>query len=190
MSLTETLRNAQIMIDIETLGTSTNCVVLSVAAVAFDLGRDDIHGALLIDIDPVDCERYGMKVEVSTFLWWLQQSQEARDELTAVRPRETLFKAMRQLAHFCRRYLEHSAIPGVWAKGPHFDLAILENCFRAVSMEVPWTYNNYRDTRTLAHVTALQHGHYLVGTLHKPLDDCNSQIRLVQAAMRQIQRRV
>ena len=68
-----------IEIDIETLGTSHNSVILSIGAVEFDgekLGKE-----FEIFIDPESCTDHGLVIDASTVMRWMRQSDEARGEL-------------------------------------------------------------------------------------------------------------
>ena len=66
-----------IMIDIETLGTSTKCPVISIGAVAFDLNQ--IRGQFYVALDIKDQIDSGKRlVDADTIKWWLSQSGAAK----------------------------------------------------------------------------------------------------------------
>ena len=63
-----------LMIDLETLGTLADSVVLSVGAVKFDLDSDAVdergfYGSVSIDSNL----EAGRRIEEDTLLWWLKQ---------------------------------------------------------------------------------------------------------------------
>lgn len=134
------------MIDIETLGTGSNSVILSIGAVEFDPDSDDIGEGFHVLVNIDSCLNKGLIVSGSTLCWWMTQSEEARNIFN--RQSESLHLASALLA--LRQYmLGKSAIPIVWANGTDFDLAILQNAYSKVDIEQPWSYYNGRDYRTI-----------------------------------------
>ena len=68
-----------VMIDLETLGTKADSVIISIGAVKFDLDSeqmDDNGFYASVSIDS-NLER-GRKIDEDTLLWWLQQSTDAQ----------------------------------------------------------------------------------------------------------------
>lgn len=130
-----------IEIDIETLGTSHNSVILSIGAVEFDgekLGKE-----FEVFIDPQSCTDHGLVIDASTVMWWMGQSDEARGELLK-RKGVTLDEAMVQL---------HQAFDWkgkkVWCNGTDFDFPIIASACKAVDLPEPWQYWSKMDFRTL-----------------------------------------
>lgn len=130
-----------VMIDIETLGTAANSVILSIGAVQFDdvgcLGEEFYSN---INID--SCLERGLVVEGRTILWWMGQSDEARAALGT--GELSLPAALRGLAD---AFDWRDTL--VWCNGLSFDLPILDTAYRACKMAAPWAYYNGRDYRTL-----------------------------------------
>jgi 3' exoribonuclease, RNase T-like len=67
----------------------------------------------------------------------------------------------------------------IWAQGPLFDFAILENIYRQYEWPTPWQYWQIRDSRTLFGVHGDPRVKGKVG-LHNALEDCVSQATAVQ----------
>jgi exodeoxyribonuclease VIII len=67
----------------------------------------------------------------------------------------------------------------IWAQGPLFDFAILENLYRQYGWPTPWQYWQIRDSRTLFGVHGDPRVKGKVG-LHNALEDCVSQASAVQ----------
>ena len=65
-----------VMVDIETLGTSSNSVILSIGAVEFD--NENLGAEFEVYIDPESCTDHGLVIDAPTVMWWLGQSNEAR----------------------------------------------------------------------------------------------------------------
>jgi DNA polymerase III epsilon subunit-like protein len=136
------MSKTQISIDIETLGTTPGCIVLSIGACEFD-DRGEILGTFHTHIDVEDSMNCGMHVDASTILWWLAQSKEAQDAITNACPcalDETLAKLQAAFDWTDKR---------VWCNGAAFDFPILTAAHNKVGKKVPWAYYNEMDMRTL-----------------------------------------
>ena len=159
-----------IMIDIETLGTSHTSLVLSIGAVEFD--ANGVSKEFEVVIQPESCEALGLTVDVRTVLWWLDQSKEAQDAFLVGKK----LALPRALAELVSAFNWKDAI--VWSNGSDFDFPILENAFAACGVEAPWKYYNKRDFRTLKRIvpSAEYEDVKVDATLgHKALDDAKSQ---------------
>lgn len=151
----------QVMIDVETLGTGMNCVVLSMAAVAFDpddpepvpvpvLGdafdRQVLFARLSID------EQLGMnrRVDEATLQWWSNPHlSEALRRAVGLKGevKPYAYAVMNHLKAFIGP--DEDTVP-VWSHGSGFDLPILRSLARDVGLvEPPWSHRFERDTRTL-----------------------------------------
>lgn len=157
-----------VMVDIETLGTKSTSVVLSIGAVEFDerqLGREFYRR---VNID--SCIKHGLTVDGRTIEWWMDQSEEAR----------TMFQyASIDLATALREFSETFSFEGeVWANGVSFDMPILENAFHAVGLPIPWLYYNVRDYRTVKYLApreVLTRVRVDPTTKHHALEDAKAQ---------------
>lgn len=170
-----------IMVDTETLGTKPGSIVLAIAAVTFDPYSDDEAAGydFYTNIDRDSAEEHGLKADRATELWWSKQDPSARDALL-VNPKP-LPRAMSLLSKFI---LKHKCTR-VWCQGANFDAVLLEACFQATGIEVPWSYYNVRDTRTVYELAALDHRAVKrSGTHHKAIDDCYHQIKCLQLAIK------
>jgi exodeoxyribonuclease VIII len=152
------------MVDLETLGSGSNSVIIALGAVEFDdtgLGR-----TFYMNIDPQSCVDAGLKMDASTVMWWMQQSDEARAAFE--KPGAPLELV---LGEFSSWYPSGAAL---WGNGATFDNVILANAYRALGGKQPWAYWNDRCYRTLKslypHVKMERSGTY-----HNALDDAKSQ---------------
>lgn len=173
-----------VMIDLETLGTKPGCVILSIGAVEFDpwLPADDcILREFEVNIDAEDAEACGLKVEAKTALWWLAQSERARDAITQALAPKVLPAALRDFSH----WFSNTAILGetrLWGHGAGFDPVVLEAAYNVCGIQKPWGFRYVRDTRTLFELADLD---YRVGdrsNAHIALDDARAQALYVQMA--------
>jgi hypothetical protein len=136
-----------IMLDLETLGTSSQAVITQIGGCVFQpCAKDWNIGSFQYYIDPQSCLDVGLKMDWSTIQWWLKQSEEARAGFqgTTMSLREAL-GILKQASWKDMR--------GVWSHGLTFDLPILEHAFKACDMKVPWHFKAARDTRTLFWLT-------------------------------------
>lgn len=157
-----------VMLDIETLGNSSNSAIISIGAVAFDETR--IGREFYLNVDPQSCIDAGLKIDVSTIMWWMGQSDAARAVFKSAR----IFKLEDALMEFSVWFPKDAC---VWGNGATFDNVIVANAYKAVGMKQPWKYTADRCYRTLKAmypgVMALKDG----GTAHNALDDARYQAR-------------
>ena len=67
---------SNLMLDIETLGTGPNSVILSIGAVEFD--ETGVISKFYEAIDPESCTDWGLQIDARTVLWWMDQNDAAR----------------------------------------------------------------------------------------------------------------
>jgi hypothetical protein len=137
------------MIDIETIATTPNSAIITIAAVRFDaLARTDKMETLELLIDVDDCMGRGFDVDPNTLDWWGKQSPEAQYAAFEKGPRLLLPDALTSLSRFVFNTQR------LWCQGMNFDPVILENAYRKIGQTVPWMYWKWRDSRTLLSLLA------------------------------------
>ena len=140
------MANTDVMIDLETLATSTDAAILTIGAVKFDPFGKDIEDpkmdSFYVKVDLDSCHEIGLAVNDDTIAWWAQQSQEAQDEAFGTEGRIHVKDAMEQLYKFCW------GAKRVWSNGAAFDIPICETAFNRVHKLVPWSFWQVRDVRT------------------------------------------
>lgn len=132
------------MIDIETLGTEPDAVILSVGAVKFDpYNSIEPHTKQLwrptVDVQTED----GRSVLESTLEWWAKQPQHIQDEAFSDEDRIPLSDFAAQL----NKYLV--GCDKIWCQGPQFDMVILENLFTQFKYHKGWAFWQIMDCRTV-----------------------------------------
>jgi DNA polymerase III epsilon subunit-like protein len=133
-----------IMIDIETLGTKPGCVVLSIGACAFsDKGIGD---QFYTCIAAESCTNWGLTIEPRTVLWWMDQSQDARDFIT-----KGTHVELDQALDGLRAAFKWKG-KNVWCNGASFDFPILTAAHDAIGKPVPWEYWATNDYRTIKNI--------------------------------------
>lgn len=169
--------SSNVMIDIETLGTRSTSVILSLAAVEFD--ATCVRGIFHKRIDIDSCLRQGLSVDGRTIQWWMDQSDDARQLFQQAG--EPLHEVLQD---FCgARDWRHTA---VWCNGASFDFPILENALHACGLQVPWAYYNTRDYRTLKNLVPKDVYSVLKVepvVKHDALEDAIAQAKTLQALL-------
>lgn len=177
-----------VMLDIETMSTRLDALVLSIGAVEFTLhaAGPKVHTRMLLVLHWQQQLLLGRHVHQDTQRWWAQQTDEARAHWTHPSvPPLPVEASLTELGQYL--YTAGVARKGgskLWANGAVFDVGVLEHLYAQLgSNQPPWYYSNVRDARTVygvcGHVrqatdTMLQQEQELHS--HSPVDDCVSQI--------------
>lgn len=139
--------HTDIMIDLETLATSSDAAILTIGAVRFDPFGDDLIEPscekFYVKVDLDSCDRIGLVTHQDTIEWWSRQSKEAQDEAFSEEGRIDIVEAMNQLYKFCW------GAKRVWSHGAAFDVVICEHIFKKINKAIPWNFWQVRCTRTL-----------------------------------------
>ena len=143
-----------VMIDLETLGTTPGSVVLSIGAVARGSSLStNVADRFYARLNLRDSIYRGLKISSDTMSWWRKQTEEAWQESTsAVTPlRESLLAFAGWLLEL--RAGSAEAATGnklrLWGDSASFDLGLLAAVFRAADVTVPWSYQEEFCYRTL-----------------------------------------
>jgi hypothetical protein len=140
------MANTDIMIDLETLATSTDAAILTIGAVKFDpFGREAQEPSMTpfyVRVDLDSCDEIGLVTNDDTIAWWANQSKEAQEEAFNTDDRIHIRDAFEQLYKFCW------GAKRVWSNGSCFDIVICEHVFKKVNRAVPWKFWEVRDVRT------------------------------------------
>ena len=167
--------STHVMLDIETMGTSSYAAIVSIGAVKFTMSDYTWGGVFYQRVSLASSMRAGLRVDADTINWWLRQSQEAREAIT---PRAAV-DLDEALLGFSQWYGEDDSIP-IWGNGATFDNVILANAYKATGLDQPWSYKADRCFRTLRSlapdVPRPEHG-----VEHNALDDAIAQAKWMQA---------
>lgn len=170
MELLNCAEHLHVMIDIETLGTCSDAVVLSIGAVKFNL-QDKFYTTLNVDEEL----KTDAKVSADTLLWWLDHKEVKDVAMLSDINSEPNYDKLSRLLEFvepCEYF---------WSKGINFDFPILDNCLRRYGLEPKWRYNKLRDFRTLEALTT----HSPISPAsHNALDDAVEQAKRAVAYLR------
>lgn len=140
------MANTDVMIDLETLATSTDAAILTIGAVKFDpFGRESDDKAMdsfYVRVDLDSCDEIGLVTNDDTIEWWSKQSKEAQYEAFENTDRMHIRTAFDQLYKFCW------GAQRVWSNGAAFDVVICEHVFKKINKATPWSFWQVRDVRT------------------------------------------
>jgi hypothetical protein len=161
-----------LMLDLETMGSSSNSAIVSIGAVEFDIETGHFGREFYERVDLQSCIDKGLIVNGATIIWWLQQNEKARLELS--RPAEDIMAVLMKLRVFMKEMGDFQ----IWGNGARFDIGILEDAYKACGYtETPWNFRMERDVRTLVSFAPKIKEHYpFTGVEHHPIDDCKYQI--------------
>ncbi|WP_153446896.1 3'-5' exonuclease [Vibrio algicola] len=171
-----------IMLDLETMGNSSNAAIVSIGAVVFDPTTGDLGKEFECHIDLESAEKYG-KIDGSTVKWWLQQSEEARKE-TFGKPDVSIGYALHQLNDWLTSIGKPKEL-AVWGNGAGFDNVILMNAYKATGVIPRFVHWNDLDVRTIVEmgksILQIDPKKTMVrqGTHHSALNDAKFQAQYV-----------
>lgn len=170
------------MLDIETLGTQPDAVVLSIGMVAFTAAHG-ITGRWYARVDIDDQLASGAKIDASTLAWWATQDRSAQIEAFA--PGNDRLCPWLALSRLCTFFEEQRGDmhARVWANAPAFDCTILRRMAARCTYPVRW---DYRDERCYRTVRAIYNDVAPVASglgAHHALDDAEYQaVQLMEIA--------
>lgn len=157
-----------VMLDLETMGNGNNAAIVAIGAVKFD-PSDTTGGAMPAFYTRITLQssvQAGLKMDTSTVLWWMEQSDDARRETFKGQSLSLLLG----LSAFCQWFGDDKP---VWGNGATFDNVIIRSAFAAVNIDVPWKFWNDRCYRTMKGLVNFKAE--ALGTKHNALDDARSQ---------------
>lgn len=178
-----------LMIDLETMGTDSYSAILSIGAVGFDMETGKTGPEFYCNVDLDSCIKKGLRLNGRTVMWWMAQSNEARESLTNPAPKK-LEDALSSFSLWVRSNFSEESVQ-VWGNSARFDLGILQNAYEKVNMDAPWKFNNERCVRTLASFSPETKRNYVHdGVDHNALSDCYKQIGYCSAIWKNLNSKI
>jgi hypothetical protein len=173
------------MIDLETLSTSPDAVILTLGAITFNqeeslpetltdefLNSDRIFYRKIIIQSCVDA---GLNIDKETQMWWSKQDSNVRFEsLEDETGRIELLQALEEFSIWIsKNSIESSKI---WANSPSFDCVILKEAYKKFNLQVPWKFWLERDVRTIMDLGGITPYGHKTHNKHNAVYDCYYQI--------------
>ena len=162
----------EVMLDLETMGNGPESAIVAIGAVEFDTQTRALGRQFYAVVDLDSAVKSGGKMDASTVLWWLKQSDDAR-KLFAEKG-----KAFNEaLTDFATWLNQCGAVDDlkIWGNGAGFDNVILSSAYRRAGIQLPWQYRNDRCYRTLKGLYKEIKMGPRCGVHHNALDDSISQ---------------
>lgn len=163
------LDGLHVMVDLETLGTSNNSVILTLGAARFT--KDAVLDTFYRRIDPHSCLAAGLVMDLDTIRWWMSQSDDAR--AAAFAKGEMLPDVLNA---FTSWYQQGACL---WGNGATFDNVLLASAYKACNLKTPWPYWGDRCYRTLKNLYPQVTADKFEGVQHNALDDAVHQAKHV-----------
>lgn len=175
-----------LMIDLETLSTDFNAVILSIGMAVFDPYTKDVFSS--IEIKPTIEDQVVLRrvIDDSTMAWWGKQSEEAISAAFTDQDRLSFKDAMEVAYHYS---WNHDTI---WANGAAFDIVVMETAFKQTLTDktnpIPWPYYTVRDTRTAYEMAgvSLKSRIHKTKTTHNAVEDAIHQVAVLQEAFEKL----
>lgn len=185
-----------VMLDIETLGDESGSIITSIGAVQFDPATGKTGKEFNRYIDIQSSHDAGLKMNPSTVLWWLAQTDEARsDLLNGNKQSIDIVNALTEFGQWLawipkpvtRDFYKPTDLY-IWGRGPRFDMGILADAYRKTNLPIPWDTRKEMCVRTMEFLnpqlkketpkTDTGHGSKGMGK-HNALLDCYYQLAYV-----------
>jgi len=170
------------MIDLETLGTDVDSVVLSIGGAAFDPFSNGAVSTFYSVISIGDSISRGLTTSQDTIDWWSRQEPEAQAVLKEAK--ESTNTLQEVLTDFSVWFTDNN-LKYLWGNGAAFDNVVMDCCYKNVKMVPPWKYYDdmcYRTVKTLNPQILESERN---GTYHNALDDALHQVQHLQKIFRQ-----
>lgn len=137
------------MVDLETLSTKNNAIILTIGAIKFNreisIGTFDdikVENKFYKRINIESCEKIGLCRDKNTEDWWLKQDEKVKYEA---------FQGMREnIEDVLREFnIWFGDSKYIWSLGICFDICILNEVYERLGINIPWKFWNVRDCRTI-----------------------------------------
>lgn len=181
-----------IHVDIETLGTRPDSVVLSIGAAFRHPQTKELityHQA----IEPSQPDRH---IDADTLAWWMEPAQEAAGAALRGADKLPLGVTLHQFTQWLEEHVPERECRVVWGNGSDFDNAILTHAYRTHEQAVPWDFWNNQSLRTLklvesrlcARLKRNTASRVRPGMAHSAVEDAKAQLLWAEAMLANIVR--
>lgn len=174
-----------IMIDLETLSTSLNPLILSIGAVKFN--ETEILDEFVIGIKPATAEAAGLRIDAETVMWWMgDERAPARQRFFEVM-KLPLTQALELFSGWAMQC--DGGFSAIWGNGAAEDLVWMNSAYKAAGLSIPWDFRQQRCYRTMKAMCPnplLRPEDEAVA--HDPLCDARWQAKHLQNICRELER--
>lgn len=172
-----------VVVDLETLGTKSGAVIVSIGAVSFNSHDTDNWETLddegrcfyaVLNLD--EQVLAGHTIDPDTVLWWMKQDVMARKVYDE--HKEGVAPVLTRFAEFCE------GTKRLWGNGSSFDNVLLRALYDTYKLPFPYNFWNDMDLRTLKFASGIQKFDINQGLAHHALDDAKYEALCIQDCMR------
>ena len=137
-----------VCLDVETLSTAPDAVILEIGAVCFDPHTGELGPELNVEIGMREADNRLRGVDPETWAWWAERMKKGQD-MPGMYGGFSLWTGLHMLKEFLDDQMEIRSAREVWAWGSDFDFPILKHALDDAQIEVPWLYGRQCDARTI-----------------------------------------
>lgn len=165
-------------IDLETLSTSADAVVLEIGCVLFDPATLELGPEYHAEVEMRAPDNRLRGMDAATWLWWGERMKEGAD-MPGMYGGVSLWQALQGLGEFMKGQ-EITKDFEMWAWGSDFDFAILRHAHDEAQLELPWRYSRQCDARSFCGQLGVKREGPV---LHQALADARQEALAVMGAM-------
>lgn len=161
-----------VMLDLETLSTGNNAVILQIGACYFDRITGEIGDTFCVNIDIASSIKEGFSIDADTLKWWFKQDRGAKKSV--IDDGVSIQEALTMFNNFV-----HPEV-SIWSHST-FDYTKLENYYFKTGITPVFSFRSSRDIRTIVDLANITDWSKYpdVGIHHNALDDCLYQVNYV-----------
>jgi hypothetical protein len=163
-----------VMVDLETWGTSPGSMIRSLGAVFFDPETGQLGDEFYCNITETSCKKLKMYKEEGTVAFWAKPEHALANK--------QLSEGQLPIEEVVEKFAVFFGRGGrwFWSQGANFDEPLLSWVYRALGKKQPWRFHEAQDTRTIYRVSGLNtFSIKRQGTYHNALADCKHQVLCV-----------
>lgn len=178
-----------IMVDLEALNSAHDAALISIGMVYFDLGKMELGPELYIELSQAALQEQlnlGRTWSLSTNIWWMQQTDSAREVWSQKIGQVSNVDAIRQIKAYFEIFPEHGRNIRVWGNGSTYDNICLQSYLRTFKARIPWNYKGDMCYRTIKILFGNRAKLERVGTHHNGLDDAKTQALHLMAMLKKL----
>ena len=180
-----------VMVDLETFGRRPGCSLISIGAVAFDIGKNITGPEFYGVVNRRSCVEVGLHEDEETLEWWSKQdptvSNIIKESEVGGHGIITMLKMFRDFLASLHSTSDKSV--KVWGNGSDFDNAILISAYAAIGEKQPWEFWNNRCYRTVKSLHPEIKISRVFGQHHNALFDAKNQTNHLLRILRPSARR-
>lgn len=170
-------------IDIETLSTAADAVVLEIGCVLFCAEKNLLGPEYHAEVEMRAPDQRQRAVDGSTLAWWARLLGEGHD-MPGMHAGVSLWQALHGLTAFLNEHgISAESEAEMWAWGSDFDFAILRHAHDEAQLPLPWRYARQCDARSVCKKLEIQREG---GVKHMALEDAKQEALAVMAALRKL----